>query len=166
VQIGDVDVLGGVNGLDPAAGVEWIELAVNRSGQIELDLFGFNVRSGQQAFRLVNQANLETLNYDAKTGTMLAIGLDSTGGRTLNRLNSVSGTVTYVGPIAGYFIINSHISAFDAESRTIYAMLQPDSSTAPLHLVGINADSGAVKSSPIMCAIGAAGCPWSLEFVL
>lgn len=83
--------------------------------------------------------------------------------RTVVRLNPVSQTYTTVGVVPGWLMESGGESALDAASRTLYWIGQPTGAkpTDPFHLVGLNADTGAVVSSPSLCATDAV-CPWSI----
>lgn len=83
--------------------------------------------------------------------------------RTLVVLDPASKTIKTVATVTGWLIESGGESAFDANSRTLFWIGQATGAkpTDPFSLVGLNADTGAVKSSPVLCPNDAA-CPWSI----
>ncbi len=117
--------------------------------------------SGLPCFRHAPDSQL-----DAKTRSLIGLGVKPSNGtleRTLVRLDPVSHSYTTVGDIPAWLVESGGESALDTFSRTLYWIGQPTGAkpTDPFHLVGLNADTGAVVSSPLLCATDAA-CPWSI----
>jgi len=122
--IGDIDVLGGASAYDPIRKIFLLTLGISN----DIDIIGIDVVNKKVAFQASNPENLETMDYDPRTGKIYGIGLHvnsvSDYYRTLLTFDVVSQNFTIVGSIPGYFIIDSCISALNTDKRTLSTILQ------------------------------------------
>ncbi|KAA0158566.1 hypothetical protein FNF27_08359 [Cafeteria roenbergensis] len=123
-----------------------------------IDIFGVNVETGKITKIPQDPEEgrvLTTMALDAKTRSLIGLGVKPSNGtleRTLVRLDPVSHSYTTVGDIPAWLVESGGESALDTFSRTLYWIGQPTGAkpTDPFHLVGLNADTGAVVSSPLL----------------
>lgn len=166
-HIGDIDVLGAASAFDPVHGILWLQLAQNSSGSVEIDLFGFDVKTGNVKYQLKDTLLMETMTFDPLTGKIFGIGLQIFSETNYTRILMTLDVTTeqkfaIVNQIPGYFIIQAAIAALDVKNRILYSYLQPvGKQSAPFELVGVDVRTGKVVSHP---KVVDATRPWSLEF--
>jgi len=161
----DLDVLGGASVYDPKNQILFLQFGIKSPPSIKI--FGFNVKTGQLVYSLDNPLNMETMNYDEKTGLIYGIGLtvyNSTNfKRTVITLDGSTGKFQEVAVIPGYFFISSSISALDILNRRLFVFLSPIGNDVQFDLVSINVDTYAILFHPRACTDSTA-CPWSLQY--
>jgi len=163
-KIGDVDVLGGASAYDPANNILWIQLGTGA----EIDLFGFNINTGQQVYQIDDSMSMETMNYDPVTKLLYGIGLkvmnETSAIRILVTLDSKTGKFNEIGTIPGYFIIEGGVGALNPTKREVYCFLQKTgSSNQPFLLVTVDMNDATVKHNPVACR-NPSNCPWSMGY--
>jgi len=142
---------------------------MNNVNNMEIDLVGINVNTGNVVHQIKNTLYLETMNYDPVTGLIVGIGLQVYSStnytRILMTLNSKTGATKVISELSDYFIIDASISAFNAKTRLLYAILQPkEPEDAPFELVCVNVNTGKVVSHPQVNLQEEAQAPWSLHW--
>ncbi|KJE94215.1 hypothetical protein CAOG_04893 [Capsaspora owczarzaki ATCC 30864] len=165
-RIGGIDVIERISGFDQSAGIEWVSLAVNKSGSVEVDLFAFNVRSGQLVHQIPDKLNVDSMVFDQATGKMACLAYAGNS-RVLVNLNSRDASFQTVGTVPSYLVMDSSISAFDFKTRVLYAIFQQSagSHAGNFFLVGVNSETAAVVSSVELCQEDLSDCPLSLEYL-
>jgi hypothetical protein len=172
-QIGDGDVLGGSSAFDPVAGLYYVQLARNVSGQVSIDIFSINIKTGavkEVPMSFPNGHELQSMAWDSNSRTIVGFGVKpgsspSSLERTLVELDPSTSAFRVIASIPQYLVISGGISAYDSNSRTLYGMLQATNGTdaSPVHLVGVNANTAKVVSDPVICQSPSASlCPWTL----
>jgi len=165
-SIGDVDLLGAASAFDSKNNIEWIQLAVNNSGQLSIDFFGVNVNTKQLVGSFPNMAYLETMNYDSQTGYIVGIGLTVVNAtywkRTLVNLDTTSQTYTTNDLPEQWSIISGSVSAFDSSAGQLSCLLSNRTDTSTFHLVTLDRNANVI-SDPIACTADSS-CVWSMEY--
>ncbi|EGD73469.1 hypothetical protein PTSG_05174 [Salpingoeca rosetta] len=164
---GYINVLGGAHAFDQTNNLVWLQFAANSSGEISLDLLGFDAITGtlKKTIKEPDTNGIYTLSYDIQREQMIGFGYDaSKGARTLLRLNTNTGSVSRIGVVPGYSVINGNIVTVDSRSGVIYAQFQSSNNqTAPFDIVGVDVSTAKVVSHAPLC-VDPADCPWSMEF--
>eukprot|EP00698_Gefionella_okellyi_P004816 TRINITY_DN14456_c0_g1_i1.p1 TRINITY_DN14456_c0_g1~~TRINITY_DN14456_c0_g1_i1.p1 ORF type:complete len:321 (-),score=72.71 TRINITY_DN14456_c0_g1_i1:132-1094(-) len=154
------DLLGGAAAFDPNTHTFWTMFVVNNT----INVYAYNTYTGKLEHQLPNTNNMDTLNWDPKTGNIFSVGLQIISSteykRILCKLDPRTATVSIVSEIPGYFIISASVSAFDAVTRTLYVQMQPSGKDF-FNLVGVNVDTGKIASEAYLCADDDV-CPWSM----
>jgi len=163
--IGDQDVLGGAAAYDSKNNVYWLTFATNTN----IVLVRVDLATGNQVV-VPNPLNLETMDFDPKTGTVLGVGLkvDSPTNyyRVMLSLDSTTNNFSVLGQIPGYFIIDSCEGALDALNRKYYSILQPViNSKKPFQLVEYDLTTNTITNNPNIGGNECDTCPWSIHFI-
>jgi len=162
-EIGDIDVLGGASAYDPDNQILWLQFGIHNGG---INLFAYHIPTKTLVHNISDTLNLETMNFDEKSGSIRGIGLQVFNSHNYTRimmsLDSKSGTMTVLGKIPDYFIIDAAVGAINENQRSYYAYLQPSSSQkAPFHLLSVNLDNGKIITSPVA---DSSTMPWSIAY--
>jgi hypothetical protein len=159
--------LGGFSAYDSNNNVLYFELFDEDTNTF--NIFGIDAIGGKTINQIPDSDDydLESLDFDPKTGLFYGIGLNFTNDeqhrRTLLSLNGKTGEIRQVAVIPGFFIISSSISAIDVQGRRLFAFLSPVGDNDSFDLVTINFDTGKVLYSPQACAEDAE-CPWDIQY--
>lgn len=162
----DLDVLGGPAAYAPETNTYVFQLGVGNG----INLFSVNMTDGTyKTFPQSDVSNIETLDYDAKTGLMYGLGIAVSGNawnRTLVALHPTDMTITTVGVIAGYGIESGGIAALNVAARSLYWIGQQTGAgnNAPFYLIQVSLADASVISASVLCSSDPA-CPWSLEYL-
>jgi len=162
-SIGDIDVLASASAYDYVNRILWLQFALQRGGIFN---FAFEIPSGKILHQVPDTLNLETMNFDTKTGKVLGIGLyvvnNNNYTRVLVSLDSLTGVMTNLGYIPNYFLIEGGEAGLNIAARELYCFMKPTGNPSqPFNLLTLNADTGAVKAKP---AIPQNQLPWSLAY--
>jgi hypothetical protein len=148
-SMGVLNGMGGGNTLDYTRNVEYINLAVNISGAIDVATIRIDLKTGKST--IVDKENsLNGLNFDAKSDRIFGWGpsiapppngtalystiaawqsaLAAKPIHTLAYLNAADGASTgiqIVGGIPGYFLLEAAVVTVDPVARRLYSLLQP-----------------------------------------
>jgi hypothetical protein len=161
------DFLGGFSCFDPVNSILWLNYALNIPGGELLDqVFGVNTTSGKLQYQLNNTALVSSLDWDPASNLCVGFGLEGGRSRTVLTLDGATGKINVLAKMPGWLIISGSISAFDPSTGKLYGIFQQTGATPkdPFHLVGVNAQTGATVTSPLLCSNDAV-CPWSLELL-
>ncbi|EDQ85347.1 uncharacterized protein MONBRDRAFT_11902 [Monosiga brevicollis MX1] len=162
-SVGDLSVLGGCHAYDAKNEIVWIQYAVNNSGDVTTQLFGFDAHDGTIRHQIKPEGSLlvSTLSYDVRMGIMYGLGFDTAAdARTIVSLDGATGEVlARLGSRArtpwhlqhqNYLIENGGIATIDSRTGILYSQLEAGNgtSTAPFHLVGYDIYNKKVRTQP------------------
>jgi len=162
-SIGDIDVLASASAYDHVNKVLWLQFALQNGGIYN---FAFEIPSGKILHQINDNLNLETMDFDSRTGKILGIGLyvvsNQNYTRVLVSLDSKTGIMSIVGYIPDYFLLQGGEAGLNVVGRELYCFMMPKgNNNVPFNLLTLNADTGAVKSKP---PIPANQQPWSIAY--
>eukprot|EP00049_Salpingoeca_infusionum_P017552 m.353416 g.353416 ORF g.353416 m.353416 type:complete len:326 (-) comp16763_c0_seq1:374-1351(-) len=166
-ECGYINVLGGAHAYDMSANIVWLQYGLNSSGDVTIDLFGFDATTGELK-HTIPQADpvLSTLDFDLYNNQVVGFGYSvANSSRILFSLDSRTAQVSVVGTVRGYLVDNGGIATVNSRDGIVYGQFQPaGNSTAPFDLVGVHIKTASVASSATLCQ-QSADCPWSMEFL-
>eukprot|EP00051_Salpingoeca_urceolata_P031321 m.11184 g.11184 ORF g.11184 m.11184 type:complete len:335 (-) comp3949_c0_seq1:245-1249(-) len=178
VEIGGIDVLGGDSAYDPITKQALLMYGVNHSGVISIDFFAVDVANKTikklpETFK--NGHNLESLDYDEKTGYIYGTSTkpNSSGGfeRYVGYVNPAEWQFREVGSIEHYPMEYAGIAALNPKARELFLIMQEAGKTPsdPFNLLSVNIDTGKIVRAPEFCTLGVPNatmpdCPWTMEY--
>ena len=167
--VGDIDVLGGASAFDAQHNIEFIELAVNKSGSISLQFLGYDIKTGKVVTDLTN-SGISSLSYSPRDKHLYGFGIKRESSKTFERstvrVEGNSGTVTTLGVIPDYKIMSSSIAALDTKHTVLYGFFAEPKNSTNFDLVGVSVENKAqIVTHPEACTSNPK-CLWSLEFLL
>jgi hypothetical protein len=163
-SIGVLNGMGGGNTLDYTRNVEYINLAVNKSGGADVATIRIDLKTGTStiAGNSTQDSMMNGLHFDAKSDRIYGFGKSiappPNGTKpihTLAYLNAADGASApfkVIGGIPGYFLLEAAVVTVDPVARRFYTLLQP-----------VQANPGWAPSTdcakgPFPCATGTTCC--------
>eukprot|EP01156_Anaeramoeba_ignava_P007875 Anaeramoba_ignava/a354320_68.p1 GENE.a354320_68~~a354320_68.p1 ORF type:complete len:311 (+),score=87.61 a354320_68:31-963(+) len=158
-----IDLIGGAYTYDYKNGIQWIQLCINNSGQIDARLIGFDGNTGQMVHNIEDSYFMSVLTFDPVTDLVWGLGLNPPDyeSRVLLTLDSSNANISKVADIQDFLII-APMATINPDDRILYYYME-NSTSHDIHMVEISMNDYSILRDPVACH-DLANCVWVMEY--